>query len=121
MTLLFASINILQGPTPLHAPLHPTKFAPFDGVTIRVTLVPVVNDDEQAAPQLIPAGLLVMVPPQVEFTVSVLVLRANVAVVDLAASISTIQVLPVPLHAPAHPVNVEPDAAVAVSATVAPL
>jgi hypothetical protein len=44
----------------------------------------------------------------------------NVAVADFAASMVTAQ-LPVPLHAPLQPVNVEPAAAVAVSVTEVPL
>ena len=46
--------------------------------------------------------------------------RLNAALTDLAALMLTTQ-LPVPVHAPLQPVNVEPAAAVAVSVTDVPL
>ena len=43
-------------------PLHPAKTEPRSGVAVRVTLVPLTYDAEQAAPHAIPVGLLVTVP-----------------------------------------------------------
>lgn len=59
-----------------------------------------------------------MVPPAFVETVSSWVVIANVAVTDLAASIVTVHDMPV--HAPDQPVNVQPVAGVAVSATLVP-
>ena len=67
-----------------------------------------------------PAGLLVTVPPQERFTLSVYVLRVKIAEAVLFASIVKLHV-PVPLHAPAHPVKVEPVAGVAVRVTADPV
>lgn len=55
---------------PEHAPDHPPKEAPELGAAASVTVVPVVKVALQVAPQLIPAGLLVMVPAPVLETVS---------------------------------------------------
>jgi hypothetical protein len=38
------------------------KVAPAEGVAVRVTAVPLLNDAEHVVPQLIPAGALVTVP-----------------------------------------------------------
>jgi hypothetical protein len=48
-------------------------------------------------------------------------LDLNVAVTDRSALIPTVQVVPVPEHAPLQPVNVEPLVATAVSVTLVPL
>ena len=50
----------------------------------------------------------------------VVVTAVNVAVTDCAAVIETEQMLEVPLHAPPHPVKVEPLAAMARTLTVVP-
>jgi len=47
-------------PVPLQAPLQPVNVEPAAGLAVSTT-VP-LNDAEQVAPQLIPAGLLVTVP-----------------------------------------------------------
>ena len=47
------------------APLQPVKVEPAAGVAVSVTTVPSLNDAEQVAPQLIPAGELVTVPEPV--------------------------------------------------------
>jgi hypothetical protein len=80
-----------------------------------------VNIAEHVGPQLIPGGLLVTVPvPSPAF----LTVRAkswlNVAETERAWVIDTVQV-PSPLHAPPHPMNCQPAAAVATSVTDAPL
>ncbi len=65
---------------PEHAPLQPVKVEPAAGAAVSVTAVPLVNDAEQVAPHVMPAGLLVIVPlpaPEVE-TVKVEVVDAPV-------------------------------------------
>jgi hypothetical protein len=48
-------------------------------------------------------------------------LRANVAMTDLAELMVRWQIVAVPLQTPDHPVNLEPDAASALSVTLVPL
>jgi len=72
----------------------------------------------QLAPQLIPLGLDVTVPEPAFVTVSVYC-GVNVAVTVCADVIATAHV-PVPLHAPAQPVNTKPVAGAAVSVTDVP-
>ena len=56
----------VQVSVPAHtAPLQPAKADPFAGVAVNVTTVPELNCEEHAAPQLMPAGLLVTVPEPV--------------------------------------------------------
>jgi len=104
-------------PAPEHAPLQPVKVDPAAGLAVSTT-VP-LNDPEQVAPQLIPAGALVTVPvpAPANVTVSGYVVRAKVAVTACACVMLTEQV-PVPEHAPLQPVNVDPAAGLSVSTTV---
>jgi hypothetical protein len=53
----------LQVLVPLHPPDQPANVEPALGVAVRVTAVPLAKLVLHVAPQLIPAGLLVMVPP----------------------------------------------------------
>ena len=59
-------------PLPVHAPLHAVNLEVESGVAVRVTEVPLAKGAEQTlltVPQLIPAGVLVMLPlPVAEFT-----------------------------------------------------
>ena len=56
-------IVILHVDDPLHPPpLHPANVDPEAGMAVSVTEVPVAKPAEQAAPQLIPVGVLVTVP-----------------------------------------------------------
>ena len=73
------------------------------------------------APQSIPSGEVVTapVPSPNRVTVSDGVCASNVAVTLRACVIETTHG-PVPLHAPVHPVNVEPVAATGVSVTDVP-
>ena len=72
------------------------------------------------APQVMPAGSLVTVPPPVPALLTVKVRNTgssvNVAVTDRAALIVTVHVA-VPLHATLQPAKLEPAAGVAVSVT----
>jgi hypothetical protein len=86
--------------------------------------VPLAKLAEHVAPQLMPAGALVTVPVPVPAFVNVKVklpaLGANVAVTLIAIVVVTMQV-PVPEHGAPQPVNVDPDAGVAVKVTCVPL
>ena len=71
---------------------------------------------------MIPAGLdvTVPVPRSAWFTVR-MTSSLNVAVTVRAAFMDTVQVAPAEVSHPVHPVNVDPDAALAVNVTVVPL
>src|SRR5436309_2609295 len=118
-----ALIVTTQIPVPLHpAPLQPLNTDPLAGVAVSVTDVPLANDALQVAPQLIPTGLLVTVPPPLPVLVTVRVYNCvKLAFTACAALIVTTQV-PVPLHpAPLQPVNTEPLTGAAVKVTDVPL
>jgi hypothetical protein len=55
----------LHVPVPVQAPDQPANVEVVFGAAVRVTMVPLVKVALQVAPQLIPAGLLVIVPPPV--------------------------------------------------------
>ena len=124
MTEVAAFVVTMQVPVPEQPPpLQPVKVEPASGVAVRVTAVPTVNEAEQAAPQEIPEGALLTVPPPVPVLVT---LRANdcwtkPAVTEAAALIVTMQV-PVPEQPPPlQPEKVEPAVGVAVKVTAVPL
>ena len=62
-TVAFALIVTLQAPVPLHPPAHPPNVEVDPGVSVSVTTVSAGNVPWHVVPQLMPAGLLVMVPP----------------------------------------------------------
>ena len=62
VTEVVALIVTAHVPVPEQAPLQPPKMEPAAGTAVRVTDVPGAKDCEHAAPQLMPAGLLVTVP-----------------------------------------------------------
>src|SRR5947209_9954200 len=112
-----------QLPLPVHAPVHPVKVEPVVAEGVSVTCVPLLKLALHVVPQLIPAGLLVTVPVPVPAFVTetwhVTGLVVQLALTDCAAFIVTTQ-LPLPLHAPVHPVKVEPVVAAGVSVTCVP-
>jgi hypothetical protein len=122
VTELAAFIVTVHVPVPVQAPLQPVKVAPAEGVAVRVTAVPLLNDAEHVVPQLIPAGALVTVPDPApaRLTVSAKDCRAKVAVTELAEFIVTVHV-PVPVQAPLQPMKVAPAEGVAVRVTAVPL
>ena len=71
-TVVFALIVTLQAPVPVHPPVHPPNVEVDPGASLSVTTVPAANVYWHVVPQLMPAGLLVMVPAPVpeSFTVS---------------------------------------------------
>src|SRR3989442_3484665 len=109
---------------PLQAPLQPLKRAWVPGVAVSVTVVPVLKLAEQIDPQVIPAGLLIAVPPAEPriATVNVTeVLSVNVAVTVVLA-LSVTRPVPVPLQPPSlHPPKAEYVAGAAVNVTTVPL
>jgi hypothetical protein len=64
-TVVFAFIVTLQAPVPPHPPAHAPNVELAAGVSVSVTTVPAANVPWHVVPQLMPAGLLVMVPPPV--------------------------------------------------------
>jgi hypothetical protein len=70
-----ASIVTTHEPVPVHAPLQPPNVEVPSGVAVSVTIVPIPNDAEHVAPQLMPAGLDVTLPLPVPDFVT---LNANV-------------------------------------------
>jgi len=111
-----------QVPVPEQAPPQPAKKEPAAGVAVRVRAVPGVTVCEHVAPQLMPAGALVIVPVPVPFLATESVtgpVRLNVAVTDVAAFTVTAHV-PVPEQAPPQPAKKEPAAGVAVRVRTVP-
>ena len=66
-----ALIVTMQVPVPEQPPLQPVKVELASGVAVKVTAVPLANGAAHAAPQAIPAGLLVTVPAPAPALVSV--------------------------------------------------
>jgi len=62
-TLFAASMVTVQDAVPVQAPDQPLKTKPMAEVAVSVTCVPLANDAEHDAPQLMPLGALVTVPP----------------------------------------------------------
>ncbi len=63
VTVVAAETVTTHDPVPEHPlPLQPVKVEPAAGAAVSVTAVPLAKLAEQAAPQVIPAGLLVTVP-----------------------------------------------------------
>jgi hypothetical protein len=61
---LFVNVT-LQVLVPVHAPDQPANVEAALGAAVSVTMVPLVKFALHVAPQLIPAGLLVIVPAPV--------------------------------------------------------
>ena len=58
--LLFSVMT--QGAVPVQAPLQPMKVEPDSAVAVKVILLPAGKLAEQVVPQLMPAGVLIIVP-----------------------------------------------------------
>jgi len=123
----FTSVSALTVTThalvPVHAPVQPMKVEPEVGLAVSVIVAPIAMDCEQVAPQLMPAGALVIVPEPVPSFVTDSVMRlgvvVNVALTEVAAFTVTAQV-PVPEQAPLQPAKAEPAVGVAVRVTTVP-
>jgi hypothetical protein len=103
---------------PLQAPDHPVNFEPDVGVAVSFTDVPLGKLALHVNPQLMPVRLLLIVPAPVPALCTVSGTRGlvelNVAVADALAAKLTVHAVDVPLQAPDHPANAEPDAGAAV-------
>jgi len=101
-----------QTPVPLHDPPQPVNIDPLDGVGVKFIDVPATKAAVQLVPQLIPTGKLVIVPapvPKSETVSRFLVLCPVLKVaVTFASALRVIEQLPVPLHDPPQPANVDP-------------
>ncbi len=62
VTLFADDIVTVHVPVPAQSPDQPAKVESADGVAVKVTEVPELNEWEQAEPQLIPEGSEVTVP-----------------------------------------------------------
>ena len=109
---------------PVYLPDHPANVEVVAAVAVRVTDFPLGKLPLHVLGQVMPAGLLVTVPVPVpalcteRMIGAAVILKVAIAVtVALGASLHE----DVPVQAPDHPANVEPDVAVAVSVTDVPL
>lgn len=120
-TLWFWVMVTLQEPAvPVHTPPQPSKTEPWSAVSVSVTVLPAGKVALQAEPQLIPGGLLVIVPVPLPDLLIVTNAPVKLAVTCLSAFISRMQE-PTPLHAPPHPTKSFPGSGMAVSVTEVPL
>jgi hypothetical protein len=60
---LALSVNVQDGLLPLQPPVHPVNDEFAAAVSVSVTCVPLVKAALHVVPQLMPAGLLLTVPP----------------------------------------------------------
>ena len=63
--VLLEFIVTVQLPVPEQAPDQPEKVEPAEGEAVRVTEVPISYSSKQSPPQLMPVGLLAIVPEPV--------------------------------------------------------
>ena len=102
-------------------PLQPPKLDPAAGVAVSVTLWTTVNGALQAAPQLMPAGLLVTVPLPVPTFVIVRVFVGVASRVNVAVHVRFADIVTVPSVQSASPLQAvkdDPDTGVGVRTTI---
>ena len=112
----------VHAPVPVHAPDQPANAETALGVAVSVTTLDAAYDAAQVPPHEMPPSEDVTAPepgPAIA-TVSAKVFVTNVALTTFAASIVTVHVAEVPVHAPPQPVKVVVPSGVAVSVTVVP-
>jgi hypothetical protein len=63
-------VTVVNRSVPVQSPPHPVKVEPEFGLAVRVTTVPLEKLALQAAPQSIPTGEEVTVPPPLPVTVT---------------------------------------------------
>ena len=109
---------ILQSAIPVHPPVQPRNVKPALGIACKVMGVPVTKLKEQLVPQFMPEGVLATAPlPNLE-TERLTVLRENVAVQVLLASIFTDP--SAQSACPVHALNLELAAGFGVKVTICP-
>ena len=123
-TVVLAVRFTTHAPVPVQAPVQPPKAELVLTASVSVTDVPLAKLAVQVVGQLMPAGLLRIVPLPAPLSVTVSVICGgvvlNVAVTLVLALRVTAQV-PVPVQAPDQPAKVEPVLAAAVNVTGVPL
>jgi hypothetical protein len=109
-----------NGLVPEQEPLQPENVAPAPADAVSVTVVPGWYPATHVDPQLMPDGLLAMLPGPVVVTVSVKNCWVKVAVTAVLALSTTTQV-PVPEQPPPlQPAKLDPTSACAVKVTRVP-
>jgi hypothetical protein len=117
LTTMVALANV-----PAQTPDQPVNVEPTAEVAVSVTVVPCATLELHTLPQATPAGVEFTVPVPVPARLTVRVncgvgMAAKVAM-QVAFDVMTMDVfVPVPVHAPDQPANVEPLLAVATSVT----
>jgi len=122
---LALSVNVQVELVPLQLPVHPVKDEFAAAVSVSVTGVPLAKLAMQVGEQLIPEGLLAIVPEPVpdSLTVSTAVFWTMLkpAVTCWLALSVNVQVGLLPLQPPVHPVKDEPAAEVSLRVIWVPL
>lgn len=124
--LAFAlTITVALTDAPEQLPVHPANVAPAAAVAVSVTAVPCAKVEAQMLPQAIPAGNELTLPEPVPANAT---LRVYAGVEVISAKLAwqvverdlrrTFAVDAVPLHAPLHPLKLEPAPGVTVRLTV---
>jgi hypothetical protein len=117
----FRAADIVTLPFSQPTPTQVPNTEPVAGVAVRTTTCAAGNAAAHVGPQLIPAGLLVIVPPPAPalFTVSVLgAVEENVAVQLCPTDMVTLP--SVQSASPVHPAKMDPAFGVAVKSTTCP-
>lgn len=119
VTFLASSMVTVQVPVPLQAPVHPAKEDPASGVAVKETTWPLEYEFVQPVPQLIPAGVLTIVPFPVPvlLTVNLLLKLAWTVLDEFMVTLHA----PTPVQAPLQPEKSYPLAGLAVNVTIVPL
>ena len=120
-------VTVQVRPVPVHAPPHPLKVAPGEGVAVSVTDVPglwLLLQSDAPLPQLIPPPVTLPFPVTTTLSANPVappgpVPPVKVAVTVFAALIRTVQVVAVPPQAPVQPAKIAPVVGVATRVTVA--
>ena len=125
-TALPVKVTLQDASVALGHPLQPANTLPCCAAADKTTVCPLVNVDTQVAPQLIPLGLLVTVPPGETLRESCAVLSEFALAVKVAVTtwfevMVMAHVVEVRLtQSPVHPVKFEPAAGVATTLTTVP-
>src|SRR6516165_6076673 len=102
-------VTVQEFPRVVSQPVQPKNIEPCAAVAVSVTGVPGLYSAEHTRPQLMEPSALVTVPLPVFETERLKVGWLKVATTDCAWVMVTVHV-PIPLHAPLHPLNTHPGA-----------